>query len=168
MRKTGLAMAALGALLHSPAAAAPPTESLSLKMSSWGKPVFDWTVNRSGLSSYTASRPGRSGRFQDYDLVTRAFRVSPADFRRLEALLAPGRRFAGRTMECGARATDFPYGRIAWTVAGRTQELKFDLGCRSAETGPVHAGLKSAQDLVDRLAAKAPIVDLREVREPGN
>lgn len=159
-------MAALGALLHaSVAAAPPPADSLSLEMSSWGKPVFDWTVNRSGLSTYTVSRPAPSGNFRDYDVVTRAFRVSRGDFVRIETLLAPGRRFAGRTMACDARATDFPYGRIAWKAAGRSSELKFDLGCRSAETGPVHAGLKSAQDLVERLAAKAPIVEVREVRE---
>jgi len=161
-----LAVAALAALLPSAAAAAPATDSLSLKISSWGKPLFDWTVNRSGLSSYTASKDAPSGNFREYDLVTRAFRISPADFKRLEKLLAAGRRFAGRAMSCDERATDFPYGRIAWTAAGRTSELKFDLGCRSAETGAVHSGLKSAQDLVERLAAKAPIVDLRQVREP--
>jgi hypothetical protein len=166
MTRTGLVAAALGALLQSSiAASAPPADSLSLKMSSWGKPLFDWTVNRSGLSSYTASRPAPSGNFREYDLVTRSFRISPADFRRLEKLLAPARRFAGRTMACDERATDFPYGRIAWKASGRTSELGFDLGCRSAQTGPVHSGLKSAHDLVERLAARAAIVDLREVRE---
>ena len=166
MKVAGLAMAALGALLVSPAQAAPSPDSLSLKASSWGKPLFDWTVSRSGLSSYSASRDAPSGNFRDYDLVTRAFRISRSDYRRLEALLAPGRRHAGTDMKCDARVTDLPYGRIAWKEGGRTTELRFDLGCRSAETIRVHAAVEAAQDLVERLAAGAPIVDLRQVREP--
>jgi hypothetical protein len=166
MRAVILGVAALGASLLSPAAAAPAAESLSLKVSSWGKPLFDWTVSRSSLSFYTASKDAPSGNFREYDLVTRGFRISKADYRRIEALLAPGRRYAGGKLPCGERATDFPYGSIAWKEGGRTRELRFDLGCRSLEAARVHQGLKKAQDLVERLAAKAPIVDVREVREP--
>jgi hypothetical protein len=69
-------------------------------------------------------------------------------------------------MKCDERATDFPYGRIAWKEGGRTLELPIDLGCRSPETAPVHAAVKAAQDLVEGLAARAPIIELKEVREP--
>ncbi|HYD37278.1 MAG TPA: hypothetical protein VEA60_06670 [Allosphingosinicella sp.] len=162
--KAGAAVAALGAFFISPAAAEPP-DSLSIEASSWGKPLFDWTANRSGLSSYTESRDAPSGKFHDYDLVTRVFRVSKADYRRLAALVAPARRHAGGSMKCDERATDLPYGRIIWKTGTGTIQLPFDLGCRSAQTAQVHAGLQAAQDLMERLAARAPIVTVREIRE---
>jgi hypothetical protein len=166
MKAEGLAMAALGALLVSPAGAAPRPDSLSLELSSWGKPLFEWTASRSGHATYTASQAVPAGSFRDYDLVTRAFRISNTDYRRLEALLAPGRRYAGRTLPCRDRITDLPYGRIGWKQRGRTRELRFDLGCRSAETARVHAGLEAARSLMERLAARARVVGRREVREP--
>lgn len=165
MKFAGLAMTALAALPLSPAQAAPSPDGLSLEISSWGKPIFDWTVSRSGLARYTASEKTPSGNFRDYDLVTRSFRVSAADYRRIEALLKPGRRYAGGRIPCERAITDMPYGRIGWTEQGRTRETSFDLGCRSREAAPVHGGLQAAQDLMERLAARGRVTGRREVRE---
>jgi hypothetical protein len=160
-----LAMA-LGAGLAATAAAGKPAprtgESLALTMSSWGKPLFDWQVSADGAAVYRYSAKVPGGGFRDYDLVTKKFRLGRADLAKLRKLLAPGRRYAGTELPCRDRITDMPYGRIAWGSA----ELRYDLGCRSPATQPVHEGLEVAQVLMERLAAKAPVASVESVREP--
>jgi hypothetical protein len=167
MKIAGLAMTTLAAFLADPAQAAPSPEKLSFKISSWGKPLFEWTVSRSGLARYTASEKTASGNFHEYDLVTRSFRISEADYHRIETLLKPGRRYAGGQIPCERRITDMPYGRVGWTEQGRTRETRFDLGCLSKEAIPVHRGLEAAQDLMERIAGQGRVIERREVRGPS-
>jgi hypothetical protein len=146
------------------AAAAPPgrQERLALSINSWGKPLYDWRVSVSGEAVYTYARDAGRHNFSDYDLVTKRFRVPAPQLRRLRALLAPGRSYAGRTLPCGDEITDMPYGRIAWNDAF----LSYNLGCRSAEARPVYEGLEAAQDLIEALAKKAPVAEVKPVRQP--
>src|SRR4051794_36625404 len=101
--RTGVGMAATALLGACPAASPPPAaapiaeESVSLTINSWGKPLFDWTVSPSGDAVYTYAQAVTPAKFFNYDLVTKHFRVAPADLQRLRALLAPGRRYAGGT-----------------------------------------------------------------------
>ncbi|MFL6856570.1 MAG: hypothetical protein ACJ8EB_01535 [Allosphingosinicella sp.] len=156
---------AVGMGLAATAAAGQPApgagESLALSASSWGKPLFDWRVSADGEAVYRSSVKVPGGAFRDYDLVTRRFRLGRAELARLRRLLAPGRRYAGTELPCrGDMISDMPYGRIAWGSA----ELKYDLGCRSPETKPVHRGLEAARELMERLAAKAPVASVEPVR----
>jgi hypothetical protein len=100
------------------------------------------------------------GAFRDYDLVTRRFRLGRAELARLRRLLAPGRRYAGTELPCRNQISDMPYGRIAWGSA----ELRYDLGCLSPATNPVHRGIEAARELMERLAAKAPVASVEPVR----
>jgi hypothetical protein len=145
-------------------AAAPPErqEGFALSINSWGKPLFDWRVSASGEAVYTYARDSGRHSFSDYDLVTKRFRVPATQMRRLRALLAPGRSYAGRTLPCRDEITDMPYGRIAWNDA----LLSYNLGCRSAEARPVYEGLEAAQDLMEALAKKAPVAEVKPVRQP--
>jgi hypothetical protein len=62
--------------------------SLSVETNSWGKPVPNWTIGRDGEGRYSFSRDVPGGGFRDYDLVTRRFAVSAANFAKVEGLLA--------------------------------------------------------------------------------
>ena len=154
------------ALAGGTAAAAPPVpaESLSLDAKSWGKPISAWTIERAGAGRYTFARKVPGGHFRDYDLVTRTFRIRPADYARVEALLRPARAYAGQAMPCERTITDMVYGRVAW---GKAEEVRYDLGCTSAKVTPIYEQLQKAETLVRRLAEAGTIVATEEVRESG-
>lgn len=154
------------ALAAPPAAApAPTTERISFEASSWGKPLSAWTVERSGAGRYTASRDAPSGGFRNYDLVTRTFRIAPADYARIESLLRPARAFAGRDLPCRRTVTDQVYGKVRWTT---DEQVSFDLGCTSDQVKPIYDNFWEAETLVKRLAGAGTIVETKEVREPGS
>jgi hypothetical protein len=59
--------------------------------------------------------------------------------------------------------TDAPYGRIGWGA----ESVSYNLGCTSKAAAPVHDGLGAAQDLMGKLAEKAPVAEVKPVREPA-
>jgi hypothetical protein len=139
---------------------APVREPVSLTIKSWGKPLFDWTLNPDGTGRYTYSDNEGSTGFHDYRLVTKSISVGPEGHAQIAALLAPGRRFAGGEMPCERRITDMPYGQIGWGDAPAAT-VKFDLGCRSAQADPVLEGLQKAQDAMMAWAKDAPVIETR-------
>jgi hypothetical protein len=139
-----------------------PAESLSLEAKSWGKPLSAWTVERSGAGRYTSSHKVPGGHFRDYDLVTRAFRIRPADYARVEALLRPARAYAGQAMPCERTITDMVYGQVGW---GKTEEVRYDLGCTSDAVRPIYEKLQKAEALVRRLAEAGKVIETQQVRE---
>lgn len=138
-------------------------EPVGLTIKSWGKPLFDWTLAPDGTGVYTYADEGPTKAFRDYVLKTKRISVGRDGYVRLAALLAPARRYAGAELPCQRTITDMPYGTISW---GPTPDLqvKYDLGCQSPETKPVHEGLVRAQDLMKSWADTAAIVETR----PGN
>ena len=167
MRATLFGLLLLGACAASAAPPAPPAaapaESLSLDANSWGKPLSAWTVERSGAGRYTFSRKVPGGRFRDYDLVTRSFRIKPADYSRVEALLRPARAYAGRGLPCRPTISDMVYGHVRWS---KSEEISYDLGCTSDEVRPIYEKLEEAENLVKRLSEAGSIVATEQVREP--
>jgi len=168
MRKAVLMLAVLGGCAASPPEPAPPSlagRGLSFEANSWGKPLSAWTIHASGRGRYTESKGAPSGNFRDYDLTTRAFEVSPADYRQVEALLAPARAHAGVQLPCEQTATDQVYGKVRWTEPAGAREVSFNLGCTSKAVTPIYEGFSRAQKLVERLARAGTVVETREVRE---
>ena len=141
-------------------------ESLSFEANSWGKPLSAWTIESSGQGRYTASKDAPSGDFHEYDLVTRSFTVSPADYRRVDALLRPARAYAGAKLPCELTVTDQVYGKARWQAAGGGEEIAFNLGCTSKEVAPLYENFWQAQKLVESLAGAGTIVETKEIRQP--
>ena len=168
MRTAVLILAMLGGCATQapePAPAPAPAASLSFEANSWGKPLSAWTIDSAGRGRYTASKPAPSGNFRDYDLLTRSFEASPADYRRVEALLAPARPHAGRDLPCEQTVTDQVYGKVRWTAPGGEWEVAYNLGCTSREVAPIYEGFAKAEKLVARLAEGGTVVETRQVRE---
>lgn len=139
--------------------------SLSFEAKSWGKPLSAWTIESSGSGRYTQSKAAASGNFRDYDLVTRSFQAGPADYRRVEALLAPARRHAGSDLPCERTVTDQVYGKVSWSGPDGTRQVAFNLGCTSTAVAPLYDGFARAEKLVEGLARAGTVVETREVRE---
>ncbi|WP_422055940.1 hypothetical protein [Sphingomonas sp.] len=144
-------------------AASAPAEPVGLTIKSWGKPLFDWTLAPDGTGIYTYADEGPTKAFRDYVVKTKRISVGRDGYARLAALLAPARRYAGAELPCQRTITDMPYGTISWGPTADLQ-VKFDLGCQSSETKPVHEGLVRAQDLMKSWADTAAVVETR----PGN
>jgi hypothetical protein len=158
-----LALAACTAAAASPTPrAAAPAESLSLDANSWGKPLSAWTVERSGAARYTFSRKVPGGHYRDYDLVTRSFRIRPADYSRVERLLRPARAYVGLGLPCRPTISDMVYGHVRWSKA---EEISYDLGCTSDAVRPIYEKLEAAETLVKRLSEAGRIVATEQVRE---
>lgn len=141
-------------------------ESVSVQTNSWGKPVTDWTLARSGEGRYSFSRDVEGGTFHDYDFVTKRVAGSAADFAEVAGLLDRARAHAGGEIPCRHEISDGIYGRIAWTEAGETKEVKFNFGCLSAEANLIYRRLYGAQGHVKALAEKGEVLEIREVRRP--
>ena len=168
MRKAIIFIAALGACAApasktGPAVTAP---SLSFEAKSWGKPLSAWTIEPSGRGRYTASKAAPSGKFREYDLITRTFDAAPADYRRVEQLLDPARAYAGADLPCRMMVTDQVYGKVRWEGPGGHRELSFNLGCTSKDVTPLYEAFWQAQKLVEGLAQAGTVVETREVRDP--
>ncbi|MGA9580656.1 MAG: hypothetical protein WBR13_01645 [Allosphingosinicella sp.] len=145
---------------------APAARSLSFEANSWGKPLSAWTLESSGRGRYTESKAAPSGNFRDYDLVTRSFVANPGDYRRIEALLAPARAYAGADLPCKLTVTDMVYGKVRWSGPAGEQEVAYNLGCTSEAVTPLYKGFSQAQNLVEQLAEAGQVVGTEEVREP--
>lgn len=176
MSRALLMLAVLGGCAASgpePARSVPAARSLSFEANSWGKPLSAWTLESTGRGRYTESTKAGGGNFRDYDLlmfrdydlVTRSFGMDPADYRRVEALLAPARAHAGADLPCDQKITDQVYGKIGWTGPSGTEEFSFDVGCTSKAATPIYEGISQAQKLVEQLARRGTVVETREVRE---
>jgi hypothetical protein len=156
-----------GALALSGCAAAtidgPPPEPLGLTVNSWGKPLFEWTINPDGSGTYTYADDTGAKDFRDYKRITKRLAVGTEGHAQIAALLAPARRYAGAGLPCERSITDMPYGEIRFG-APPPRTVKYDLGCRSGATGPVHAGLTKAQDRMIEWAKGAPVIETRQAQ----
>ena len=140
--------------------------SLSVETNSWGKPVTNWTIGRDGVCRYSFSRDVPGGGFRDYDLVTRRFAVSAANFAKVEGLLAGARSYAGAEIPCTLQITDGLYGRIGWSDGSAPRTVAFNVGCLSPTAETIYRRLRDAQDLVKSLADAGETIEVEEVREP--
>ena len=131
-----------------------------------GKPLSDWTIHRSGEGRYSFSRDVAGGSFRDYDLVTKRFALSAADFAKVEALLAGARPYTESGLPCRMEISDGIYGRIAWGENDVVREVKFNFGCLSEAVNPIYRKLYDANEHVKALAEAGEVVEVKEVREP--
>lgn len=168
MRPILISACALLAASCATAGATPPdgTEAIAFERKSWGKPINAWQVGADGEGRYTFSRKAPSGKFRDYDLVTKRISVGPQGYAELERILRPAEAAAGSELPCERRITDLPYGTVRWEKDAAAAELRYDVGCQSEEAGRVISALVEADKLVEGWAADAPVADVEEVREP--
>lgn len=144
------AAAALGAALFV-GAAAPPADGIALELSSWGKPMESWSIDRRGTMLYVHRE--QTGKTTGYDLVGTRIEAGPGGYDRLRRLLEPLRAGAAN-LPCTERWTDQPYGKIGWTHAGREVAARtLDYGCRSRAWESRLALIESAGALIDKWAA---------------
>ena len=105
-------------------------------------PVYRVTVSSNGAGTF-------EGRRFTAVTGTRAFRVTPAQFRAFAARLAPVRPARGEVRHappnCKTTATDMPSANVGWTMAdGSTRGLYFYYGCDMAENRALAERLRNA------------------------
>jgi hypothetical protein len=153
------------------AAPAPPAwraRSISVEVMAWGDTLYSWRLDRDGAGRFAELEPTRTQPFGRYDFVTRSFRVSPAEYRRIEVLLRPSRAYARRKLPCTVTMTDQDSGTVTWRLGGSAATLDFYYGCTSREVQPLYANLRRAHDVVGTLARQGRIVEVRKVYKPSD
>lgn len=178
MRTQAIIIAALAlsaTLLTAAAAAAAPAPStvrtaadpdqVSMSTSSWGKPIARWTIRPDGSGEVATSKQV-SKDFTDFVVVTRRLDAAPGRYDRIIGLLRVAEPYAGKSLPCGPRMTDAPYGEVSWRREGVTRALSVDYGCQSAEAIRVLDQLDAAQNLVAGWAANAPVISEDKPRAP--
>lgn len=116
-------------------------DKISMTEGSWGEMRGAWTIERSGVGHFTPHQ-GSDG----------AFRVSPEQFARVEALLQPIERYVGKDLPCGPGPTDGPYGAITWTRHGVDAVLPWTTGCVSPERTEILHSMQAASEAVNAIA----------------
>lgn len=154
----------------------PAWRSLAFEANSWGKPLSVWSIEASGRGIHTEPRelaPGNSpdyglltaGSVRNYDLITRSFEASPADYRRVEALLAPARAHAGTGLPCEEKVTDQVYGKVRWIGPAGAQELSYDVGCASNVGPPIYDSFSRADKLIQTFGRAGTVIRIRQIRD---
>jgi hypothetical protein len=157
---------AIAAALNLGAAAPTEPDAVSFELNSWGKPLDRWTIMADGSGELTTSSQKPGADFNDYTLAVQKLGPDPARYGRLIEALRPAQAFAGKTLPCGERATDMPYGSASWRRAGAERRLEFNVGCSSAKARKVIESLHAADGLVRQWAADAPKVETAPPSQP--
>lgn len=112
------------------APATPPEDDaveVSLVISSWGYPVEQWTARANGeatLSMVASSEPPSA------PPVTSRATITPEQFARIRAAMAPLRRYVGVQLPCPGIMHDAPSARISWVGPdAATAEASIYMGC---------------------------------------
>src|SRR5438270_535348 len=121
-------------------------ESISVEVMVWGDPLYSWQLNSDGSGRFAELRPERTQVFGTYRFVTRSFRVSPAEFRRVALLLRPARSYAGRELPCTFEMTDQDAGSVRWRAGTTNVSLDFNYGCTSPAVAPIYQSFRRAHD----------------------
>ncbi|WP_395644692.1 hypothetical protein [Terricaulis sp.] len=112
-------------------APAAPTEDdaveISLVISSWGYPVEQWTARANGeatLAVVPSTEPPSA------PPVRSSATITPEQFARLRAAMAPLRRYVGVQLPCPDMMYDAPSGSVRWTGPdAATAEVSIYMGC---------------------------------------
>lgn len=121
----------------------PEPTTIRVEWFSWGNPVQNWSVSRSGQGSYML------------DGQTQTFNVSPEAFAEIRETL---RTYESRHFECERTVYDLPYGAIVWSSreGQEDQRTRFDAGCTSGDADDLFERMGRANDIVDRLRGAPP------------
>jgi hypothetical protein len=150
-----------------PASASAPAVSpkvIGMEVKSWGRPAFQWQVDGEGSGTFIEAAQVPGGAFGDYDLLSRPISAGRSGYAKLDSILQPAARYAGKPLPCASRATDLPYGSVTWREGESTRTLTFDSGCDHAGAEEAYKALSLARDLVRGWVKDAPATKLQEVR----
>lgn len=119
----------LGACASAPATPAEDTTRINYQVSSWGYVQERWTIATDGQATFEHTQPG--AQFGTPMLPAQTFALTPADFERIRAALAPTERFIDGGLACERQMTDAPYGAVTWQrSSGAEQQVSFYTACR--------------------------------------
>jgi hypothetical protein len=121
-------------------------DSIRFRISSWGNVMEEFDIGITGLGEYRKATPSGDA------LEIHRFDAGPAGFTRMRAVLAGIEHFTAKGPVCGNRATDFPYGEIAWVNGLTPTTVRFDVGCQGPEMQQVVAAVHEAARLAEEFS----------------
>lgn len=104
-------------------------DAVAFESTSWGRLVFGWRIERSGVGVRRTLREVQGGGFHNYDIVMRRFSAGPEGFERIRMLMAEARRIIDRGASCRGGVTDAGEGKLVWELDGRLDRWMLDYGC---------------------------------------
>lgn len=111
-------------------ATAPPMDNateIAFAVSSWGYTQEQWTVRASGEATLALVPPTAQ---IDSPPVTSSATITPEQFERVRAAMAPLRRYVGVTLPCPNHMYDAPSIGVRWTQANADQaQIGYYTGC---------------------------------------
>jgi hypothetical protein len=153
MRGVTTALILLACCAAAPSPAAPgasdqriPADSISFEISSWGYPIESFRIASDGSGEYRKAPEFRA------EVQVHRFNAGPAGFAQIRDALAGVERFTVQPPACGSRATDMPYGRIAWHAGSTEAAVGLDLGCQDQEMTVVVIAANAAARIAEQLS----------------
>ena len=123
------AIALLSACASAPTTPTADTARITYEVSSWGYVQERWTIAADGQANFEQTQP--SAQLGSPLLPAQTFALTPADFERISATLAPTERFITHELVCEVQMTDAPYGTVTWQRTGGAEEhVSFYSACR--------------------------------------
>lgn len=134
----------------SPPRAADDVTAINFGVSSWGHTQEQWTVTASGEATLAMAPPDAPF---DAEMAASAGRISPEDFARLRAAIAPMQRYVGVELPCTNMIYDAPSLTLHWVRADATEaRVGYYMGC--SET-PQRREIAAAMAAADRIFHEA-------------
>jgi hypothetical protein len=158
-----LALALAGGVAASPLSDA-PVERIAGEVSSWGRLVTGWSIDRKGEARST-EHVGKD--FSRYWLVTRRAQVGEAGFRTIAGLVQPLRAKVGVDPRCRPGATDGPYGEVTWTSGRTTARFGFNASCISQQSDVGFERSGRARARVERWTRNGEVIERKWMGPPG-
>lgn len=139
------ALALLAACTTTPAPA--PVTRISYEQMSWGYVQERWSIHADGATTLELHPEGAT---LDTPANTTTHALTPADFERVRAALAPAEAMLKQGVPCEREITDAPYGAVRWTRAdGSEGAIRYDYGCRAnARLGLLYERMGAANVIV--------------------
>jgi hypothetical protein len=141
----GLAIAQSSA--ESSVGPAPPVDTISFALGSWGHRPYQWVIRADGSGEVRNQAPGDT-EFNDPVLLVRRFQADRAAFERVRALLRLAESYTIRELQCRLVATDGPEAEMVWSFEGRGRQLHVVYGCQSAEAARVYQAIRDGDDAI--------------------
>lgn len=156
-----IAVTLLGACASVPEIPPADTARITYEVSSWGYVQERWTIAADGQATFEQTQP--SAQLGSPLLPAQTFALTPADFERIRATLAPTEHFITHELVCEVEMTDAPYGTVTWQrTGGAEQRVSFYSACHETRDITVFfTQLNAADQIFHQLISTS-----REPRSP--
>lgn len=136
---------------------AQPPERIAMSLTSWGRPVGNWSVEANGRGTYTERVSANYAPYGPYRLDHHEFDVGPEGFARLWGEVAALPNPAPTYQQCNNLRTDGVYGKLEIAQRAETRTISIYDGCFDPDYRAFYGRVAAIDELVKQWGMAQPV-----------